>query len=226
MHRRGFQRRIFWVNMRRVHNGTNMVRIRPFVIILILLFIALMVLYEVQLRPMLEDYAKTQTRNMINLMANHVIEKEISDGQITYQNLVTAQKDAEGHIMSLTTNIPAMNKLKVRVEGQLIEQILEKKDLRIYIPMGNLFGSPFLSGRGPRIPIKIVPVTEVYASYDNTFTSAGINQTRHQIIMKFDIKVGMMLPGRIRNTVVQSQVCVAETIIVGATPQFFAGTQK
>ncbi len=224
--RRGFRKRFFLLNVRRMRPHE---RNTPAKILLLFLVLGLGLsgyYYITTMRPLLEQYAESELRNRLNLMINRVVEEEITAGEVTYDSLIRIEKDEDGRIMSLTTNVGAMNTLKVRIESKIVEKILENQNLTVRIPMGSLFGNEFLSGRGPRITVKVVPMAEVFASYDNTFASAGINQTRHQIYMKYDVKVRMLLPGRQKGTTVTSSVCVAETIIVGATPQFFAGEQK
>ena len=51
------------------------------------------------------------------------------------------------------------------------------------IPVGTLTGSALLAGRGPRITVRMESVGSSAARFENAFTSAGINQTQHQIIL-------------------------------------------
>lgn len=224
--RRGFHRRFFFLNIRRMRPHERRSPAGIFLLILLLMLGFSGYYYITTMRPLLEQYAESELRNRINLMINRVVEDEIAAEKVTYDSLIHIEKDEEGRIMSLTTNVSAMNTLKVRIESKIVEKILENQNFTVHVPIGSLFGSEFLSGRGPRITVKVVPMAEVFASYDNTFASAGINQTRHQIYMKYDVRIRMLLPGRQKGTTVTSSVCVAETIIVGATPQFFAGGQN
>ena len=78
-----------------------------------------------------------------------------------------------------------------------------------------------MSGVGPRIPIKLLPVATADAKFATAFTSAGINQTRHQIIVEVTVDIGVVLPGLRTGTEVTSQVNIAETIIVGNVPNTY-----
>jgi hypothetical protein len=59
------------------------------------------------------------------------------------------------------------------------------------------------------------------AKFENQFQSAGINQTNHQIILKVDVKVSILLPGYTTATTVSTAVTVAETVVVGAVPETY-----
>ena len=49
-------------------------------------------------------------------------------------------------------------------------------------------------------------------------SDAGINQTRHQILLDVTVAVEILLPGSTLNTEIGAQIPVAETVIVGTVP--------
>jgi hypothetical protein len=53
------------------------------------------------------------------------------------------------------------------------------------------------------------------------FDSAGINQTRHQIILEMQTTIRTTLPLSASNISVQTNVLLAETVIVGVSPDSF-----
>ena len=57
------------------------------------------------------------------------------------------------------------------------------------------------------------------ASFRNTFSAAGINQTRHQILLDVHVNVSILLPGFRTSTKVSNEISVAETVIVGSVPE-------
>ena len=87
------------------------------------------------------------------------------------------------------------------------------------IPIGTLTGSSLLAGRGPTVKVKMQSVGSTTASFRNTFSSAGINQTRHQILLDVTVSVSILLPGFRTSTKVSNEISVAETVIVGSVPE-------
>ena len=86
------------------------------------------------------------------------------------------------------------------------------------VPVGTLLGSPFLAGRGPLIRVRMQSVGSSSAHFENAFTSAGINQTKHQIYLVVDVYVSILLPGFSTTTKFSNTYSVAETVIVGSVP--------
>ena len=84
-----------------------------------------------------------------------------------------------------------------------------------------LLDIPILAGRGPRISVRMESVGSSSARFENTFTSAGINQTNHRIVLHIDVSVAILLPGFTTATKVSNAVTVAETVIVGTAPETY-----
>ena len=59
------------------------------------------------------------------------------------------------------------------------------------------------------------------AWFENQFISAGINQTRHNIVLHIDVDVSILLPGFTAVTRVSNSFTVAETVIVGSVPDTY-----
>jgi hypothetical protein len=78
-----------------------------------------------------------------------------------------------------------------------------------------------LAGRGPLITVKMQSVGSSTARLVNRFTSAGINQTKHQILLNVDVYVSILLPGFTTATKVSNSFTVAETVIVGSVPDSY-----
>ena len=86
------------------------------------------------------------------------------------------------------------------------------------IPLGNLTGLSSVSGWGPTVPVRVVAVAHSDAAFENTFSAAGINQTLHQVMLDITVTVRILIPGETVETVIDTRVCVAETVVVGEVP--------
>ena len=165
--------------------------------------------------------AQTQVTNATSDLINDAVSKQISSGNIAYDRIVYFEKDLNGRITALKTNIGEVNSLKTQTLNTINEEILNTDDFDIGVPIGSLFVPEFLSGRGPRIPVRILSVRNSDATFDSSFVQAGINQTLHQLNMCVLVDVTILVLGRTVSFTVTSQVVVAETIIVGDVPDTY-----
>lgn len=189
-------------------------------VILALLFFSLRSRY----RAVIRELAETQVKNATSDLTNDAIAKQIAAGNIQYDRIVYFEKDLEGRITALKTNIGEVNRLKTDILNIINDDILALDTDDIGIPLGSLFLPEFLSGRGPAIPVRILSIRNSDASFVSDFSEAGINQTLHQLTMVVSVDVAVLVLGTTSSFTLTSEVVVAETVIVGDVPETFLQT--
>jgi sporulation protein YunB len=192
-------------------------------VITLILITALAATIIAKLEPLAEEIAMSSVTDTVTIAVNEVITEKVADGTIKYSDLVTLEKDDNGNITALVTNMANINTLQAEITTAVAERFMDTSKTVVTIPLGNVIGSPILSGKGPEISVKILSVSNVTTCLKNEFTSAGINQTRHQILMDVNVSVGILLAGRATYwDNVLTEITVAETIIVGNIPSSYA----
>jgi sporulation protein YunB len=171
-----------------------------------------------RLHPVMVSMALAKVSNEATKVLDGAISERLSVEGTTYQELITLEKDDQGRITALTSNIVALNHLRTELLSTVVQAIDGLSRQELSIPAGNLTGISFLSGRGMTLPVEVVSVGTAHAEFENVFSAAGINQTRHQIMLDLRVTVDVLLPGETVRTEVPAQVCVAETVIVGEVP--------
>lgn len=175
-----------------------------------------------QLRPIILQLAKSEVNETVLRTINKVVEREISQGALEYSKIITLQKDINGNITALETNMATVNRLQTQISQGVVDALENSIVSELRIPIGSAIGGELFSGRGPKITVKILSVTYIKTKLENTFIDAGINQTRHKIFLDVSVDVEVFVPGY-RDVVetIETQVEVAETIIVGRVPNFY-----
>lgn len=172
-----------------------------------------------RLEPVVEQYAVSRVNYLATQIINDVIDAELSEAGGVYDNLVTFEKNEQGDIAALKTDIVRINQLKAAITGRVADEIASLDTSQIAIPLGNLIGGDLFSGRGPSIPVRLVPVGSVSANFISSFTNAGINQTRHQIVIDTAVSMSVVAPGARVSCQVSTKVNIAETILIGSVPE-------
>ncbi len=174
-----------------------------------------------QMRPVLESLATTRVSNTINRIVFEAVNDAIQNGDISYDALISLEKDQEGRITAVHSNMAAFNRLQAQILDIILARIDQVSARELSIPVGTLTGSTLLAGRGPRISVRMESVGSSSARFANRFESAGINQTKHQIVLQVDVSAAILLPGFTAATEVSNSITVAETIIVGTVPDTY-----
>ena len=205
--------------MRRGMTGREKRRLLLFLVCAAL--IALAVTAMTQLRPILTSLATARVSNAVTRVVNTSVNETLYDAGVDYDRLISLEKDNEGHITAVKSNMAEFNRLQSAVLADVLQRLSEVSTRELAIPLGSLTGSPLLAGRGPLLHIKMQSVGSSSAHFENAFTSAGINQTRHEIRLVVYVYVSVLLPGFSTVTKVTNRCAVAETVIVGSVPDTY-----
>ena len=179
-----------------------------------------------KMRPVLVTTASSQATNLMVQAIDIAVDNCLQENDMNYRDFVTLEADAAGRVTSITSNTAANSRFKRQVMEAVIRQLGAMDSEELGVPLGTLTGQPLLSGTGPRVRVKVDSVGEVTADYTNSFTSAGVNQTMHRVCLDITATVYLFLPGEILPVSVSSSVCVAETVIVGETPDTYLNLDK
>ena len=174
-----------------------------------------------RMRPLLESLATTRVSNAVTRIVTEAVDEAVQSGDIRYETLTTLEKDSEGRITALHSNMAAFNRLQADILDVVLARIDQVSARELSIPVGTLTGSALLAGRGPRVSVRMESVGSSTAWFENQFISAGINQTRHNIVLHIDVDVSILLPGFTAVTRVSNSFTVAETVIVGSVPDTY-----
>lgn len=193
-------------------------------VILTVLLTGGFLMFRDRYRDAIRDLARTQITNGTSDLINDAIDEQIETGNIQYDRIVYFEKDLNGRITALKTNISEVNRLKTDILNLINDEILAMDTSHLGVPLGSLFLPEFFSGKGPAIPVQIMSIRNSDGSFESHFTEAGINQTMHQLTMEVLVDVSVLVLGETDSFTVSSQVVVAETIIVGDVPDTFLQT--
>ncbi len=200
---------------------TGRQRVLIWLTVIFTLLLALTVAVVLHMKPVVVDLATARTSNAVNRIVVAAVNDAVESGRIDYEQLVDFDKDAEGHVTALRSNMAAFNRLQASIADDILQRMAEVSSTDLAIPIGTLTGSPLLAGRGPCLRVRMQSVGTATARFDNQFSSAGINQTRHRIILDVDVHVSILLPGLTTYTKVSNEISVAETVIVGGVPETY-----
>lgn len=194
-------------------------RVLRVLLILIVLILILLLLFRSRYNEAIRGLAETQVKNTTSDLINDAIDKQIEIGNIQYDRIVYFEKDLDGRITALKTNMSEINRLKTDTLNIINDEILALDASDLGVPVGSLFLPEFLSGKGPSIPVHILSIKNSEASFLSNFREAGINQTLHQISMQISIDVAVLVLGKTDYFTISSQIVIAETVIVGQVPE-------
>ena len=172
-----------------------------------------------KLHPSFIEYAKVYSNNIANEVVNSAVDDVFVKEE--YQSLAKIMENSSENIKAIETDTAKINRLKSAIMQSMQKNIDSHKSDTVYVPLGSCSNLYFLAGLGPKVPIRIYPVSIVNADFKESFDSVGINQVKHKLYLDVSMKmsfVGMMFA---QSDTVETSVLLNETIIVGDTPTYY-----
>ena len=172
-----------------------------------------------KLQPSFIEYAKVYSNNIANEVVNSAVDYVFVKEE--YQSLAKIMENSSENIKAIETDTAKVNRLKSAIIQSMQKNIDSHKSDTVYVPLGSCSNLYFLAGLGPKVPIRIYPVSIVNADFKESFDSVGINQVKHKLYLDVSMKmsfVGMMFA---QSDTVETSVLLNETIIVGDTPTYY-----
>ena len=175
---------------------------------------------------MMRSIAAIQAQNYAAGVLNSAIGGALDSG-ITYDSMVETSRDSEGRITSIQTDALAQNRLRTDIASRTSAALSGVGYNKIVIPLGTITGLDMLVGRGPGIHLNVSMIGSTSVDFSSEFSSAGVNQTKHRIILSASVRVGVFYQSETIESGYSTSVVIAETIIVGEVPLAYAEiTQK
>lgn len=196
-------------------------RIFLFCSVLLITFGFVFLTAEERLSRVVAEISRQAVKSKVSVIISKTVYDEIKKSEITYDKLISLEKNGDGQVTALKSNIIEINRLKASLSLEILQQLENIEDLEITVPLGSIFGSELLSGRGPKMHIKIIPVGYVATDVENRVSSTGINQTRHQIMLRINVQTAVITALRSTSTDISTDVCIAETVLVGNVPETY-----
>ena len=197
-------------------------RLAAVLILSLLVFLVGFVVIQLRITPILTAMAESRAKNIASEAVNDAVQKVLCEKNISYENLVKITSSESGKISSVTVDSVKMNRLCAEIRAIITDTLNNLGTRTISIPLGSLTGIDILSGRGPKLNIEITLSGSAVAGTKNDFQTAGINQTRHQMILEINTKIYVIMQSGNISSEITNSIVVAETVIVGEVPEIYS----
>lgn len=194
-------------------NKLNIILI--FFIILVIINLLVIKAISPVFNKLCEDKAKGVAVLICNTNTSECIKK------YNYSDFIIIHMDDDKNIRMLEANMKNINLVISDITEKIQKEINNSQNEELYISSGSFTGVSLLSGRGPKIPIKISTIGNVNTELKSEFFSKGVNQTIHRLYLKINCEISILTPFNTINEEINNQFIIAENIIVGNLPQTY-----
>ena len=199
-------------------NWSRQQKITKFFIIMIIAFSTVKIVLDAIL-PIFDTLCKDKAKSIATIISNE--QATVVMREHTYDELFTIDKDNNGNITMIKSNVYAINEIISDVAVKIQNEIEKKGRENIEIALGSFTGFKLLAGKGPGVPITISSIGNVETDLRSEFKEQGINQTLHRVYLQVECEVNILTPYNEIGQKITNQVLIAENVIVGKIPNTY-----
>ena len=163
-------------------------------------------------------YAETGINGIIASEINKKISNKLNNNIDEYSQIATINTNSDGSISTITIKSSIINNIALGLSADIYNTISES-NYQFGIPFGNVMGYELLSGKGPKINIKIKPISATKHEIKSELLSSGINQSLHRILVLFTTEIMCLAPFHKHKSFIETELILFETLIVGKVPE-------
>ncbi len=176
---------------------------------------------EERLGGFAQQAAISELNRILNREIHRTVGELMEEEQTDFHSLSHTQTDAEGRVLSVSTDHQSINRIKSRLAVRVGDFLEELTVVNTKVPMGALVSDSWMTGFGIPIPVKVFATNSIAVEIADSFISAGINQTRYKL------ELLVTVPARVagflehQDTEVTVQIPIEEIILVGEVPNAY-----
>jgi len=213
------------VKKRKYRAGQKVCLLLAVVLILAVLVVAYI---NSQMDKIMDSVVKRQVENKITEIINAAVLRVSSEPIYASGTFADVSYSSDGKITAVSANAALINRMRADVMAEIAAGISELERYGVPISYASLFGEGFLSSFFPEayLNVKVQPFGGVNANVESELTSAGINQSKHTVNLIIDTGVTGLVKDKTIDIRISTNVCMAETVIVGDVPSVWLGVEK
>lgn len=189
--------------------------------IFFVVFVLVFIYFEMVVNPMVLRIAQAEVDSVATTAISDAIFEVVNDENIDYNDIVNISYDESGAITSITSNMEKMNYLARQLSTKAQILLDNLGDLGVKIAIGAFTGLEALAAIGPKVDVKMTPIGSVITTFNSSFDSAGINQTKHSIYVDVNTSVNIVLPTSSKKMTFLTSAIICESIIIGKVPNVY-----
>lgn len=176
-------------------------------------------LYSFSNKMLIEIGVSTYS-GMLSSASYYALSKAL-EPNFNFGNYFQIEKNNNGDVTMILTNSYEFNLLSNKIVDGVTEYFNDKLSEGVDVPIGVFTGIGLISGFGKKVKMPLITVSSIRCDILSTFSEAGINQTKHSLIINIIPEVFVVTRFLTKDLKDQISVLVYENIIVGKIPNTY-----
>lgn len=199
-------------------NAIKLKKVSPILLVFFIAFCTLVSIWNF-INPIFESLCEDKAKGVATRITNEETTKIMN--KYNYDTFFTVEKDANEKVRMITANVLKINQVTSDVALEIQKSLEDNEKNKIYISSGAITGIRFLSGAGPKIPLRIASSGTIDTDLRSEFVAQGVNQTIHRVYLDIKTNVSILTSFETIEKTIENQVLILENVIVGEIPSTY-----
>jgi len=218
------------------------IKLNIFIVIIIICFIAslfILNIFSKRVLPIFMDFVVSEIKARTVSLINDVVNEEISNIS-NLDELIFITKNNSDDIQMIDFNSSYVNKILNSTTTRLLNKLKENnnnfcfnenckkvkysKGIIYEVPLGFISNNIFLNNLGPKIPLKLNIIGDVFASVDTKVKEYGINNALLEININVSVNEKVIIPFISENINSSLSVPISLKLIQGNIPIYYGNS--
>lgn len=186
---------------------------------LLLFFVTFATLYSFSNKMLIEIGVSTYS-GMLSSASYYALSKSL-EPNFDFGSYFSVDKNLNGDVTMVTTNAYKFNLLANKIVDEVTNYFNENLSKGVDVPIGVFTGIGLFSGFGKKVKMPLITISSIRCDIHSTFTDAGINQTKHSLIINIIPEVFVVTRFSTKDLTDKISVLIYENVIVGKIPETY-----
>lgn len=170
--------------------------------------------------PPLMTVAELRVKQIATQAINKAISEQVAN-KSDFEQLIDWKTNNSGKVSGFMLNYGE----HMRITSQTISTVQQTLDnvgsIPEHIPIGQAFGSTFISSYGPRVPVHFEPIGTVKVDLNTRQQDAGINMILVEVYIRIEAEVAIIIPFDTKPEKVTTEIPISYLLVVGDVPMYY-----
>lgn len=214
------------------------IKFNIFITIIIICFIVsifVLNIFSNTVLPIFMDYTVSKMKNISTTLINNTISSELANLK-SIDEMIIVTKGSDDEIQMIDFNSVIVNKVLTSVTNNLLSSLKKiENDTTLFdsdshkysngivyeVPLGVVSNNIFLSNLGPKIPVKLNVIGDIFTNINTEIKEYGINNALVKISIDVSLNEKIVIPFILKTVNVSVSVPISLKLIQGNIPIYY-----
>ncbi|HEY8435856.1 MAG TPA: sporulation protein YunB [Haloplasmataceae bacterium] len=172
-----------------------------------------------------KNYSQNRARLHLSMLIHEAISQEVVPN-IQVETLIRQKMNAEGYVTEVFIDVMQINRLMSRLTLIVQERLSASQSHTLAMPLGAMFGHPWFTSYGPKIPIKVEMMGNLKSDIVTRTRRYGINNTLMEVVIKTEARALVILPFQRDEVILETEIPLVIQLIHGQVPRFYYNSRS